>query len=877
MIGRTLSHYRILQKLGSGGMGDVYLAKDSQLDREVALKVLPPDLAESEERRSRFQREAKAVAALNHPHIVTVHSVEEVEGVHFITMELVRGKTLSEIIPRKGLSLVKFFEIAIPLADAVAAAHEKGILHRDLKPDNLMLSDEGRLKILDFGLAKLKPEAGVSGISELPTKSRTEEGRIVGTVAYMSPDQAEGKTLDSRSDIFSLGIVLYEMATGERPFQGETTASVLSSILKDTPKSVNEINPALPSLLGRILRRCLVKDPEHRYQTAKDLRNELQELKREVDSGEFQEGVPPRSSATVAKRILATVTVLAVAAGLYLLRRSPEKTSLPTTTFTQLTSLAGVESFPSLSPDGGGLVYVSAASGNQDIYLQRVGGQNAVNLTADSPTDDSQPAFSPDGTRIAFRSERDGGGIFVMGATGESVNRVSDTGGNPAWSPEWERVVFSTVPVSSAFRGQFVGALRVVHVDTGEVRSIDVNGDAVQPHWSPHGHRIAFWSRTLSERNYRDIGTVPADGGEVVPVTRDEHIDWNPVWSPDGKYLYFCSSRGGTMSLWRVAIEEETGTVRNPPELVTASQAARVGLLSFGSAGRRIAYQADISTENLQRIAFDAMSEAVVGEPIDITSGSRLSRFPNLSPDGQWIAFMLVFGGGQADIAVMRANGTGLRQLTDEPHFTNFKPRWSPDGSGLVFYSSRSGNSELWFIRPDGSGLRQLTDTPSPILHFAWSPDGKRIVYSSEGDSFISQPGVPWKGQSPEKLPRPLEGRFRANSWSPDGARLAGSIVFEEGKVQIAVFSLVSREYRMFPAEGVYPVWLGDNQRLLFLHQGKIFLLDEETGRFHEVLSLEPDRIADQIGVSRDDGTVYFSREKSEADIWMLALDEKPE
>jgi Tol biopolymer transport system component len=868
MIGRTLSHYKILQKLGSGGTGDVYLAEDSDLGRQIALKVLPPDLAESEERRSRFQREAKAVAALNHPHIVTVHSVEEAEGVHFITMELVRGKTLSEVIPRKGLSLAKFFEIAIPLADAVAAAHEKGILHRDLKPDNLMLSDEGRLKILDFGLAKLKPEAGVSGISEQPTNARTEEGRIVGTVAYMSPEQAEGKTLDSRSDIFSLGIVLYEMATGERPFQGETTASVLSSILKDTPKSVTEINPALPSLLGRIVRRCLVKDAEHRYQTAKDLRNELQELK--------QEGAGPRKTTGVPTWVfLGAGALLALAAAIYWLRPSKETTSPSvTTTFAQLTSLAGVESFPSLSPDGDSLVYVSEG----DIYLQRVGGQNPINLTEDSPVDDTQPAFSPDGTRIAFRSERDGGGIFVMGATGESAKRVLDAGFNPAWSPDGERIVFSTVSARSSSRVASVGELRIVRVDTGEVRSIDVNGDAVQPQWSPHGHRIAFWSHSLSERTYRDIWTVPAEGGEVTAVTRDEHIDWNPVWSPDGKYIYFCSSRGGTMSLWRVAIDEETGIVRVAPQPVTASPATHMGHISFAGDGRRIAYQANISTENLQRISFDAKSEAVVGEPVAITSGSRWATFPNLSPDDQWVAFMFFFGGGQADIAVMRTDGTGLRQLTDEPHFSNFKPRWSPDGSELVFYSSRSGNSELWTIRPDGSGLRQLTETPYRIAHFAWSPDGKRIVYYSvEGDSFIFQPDVPWKEQSPEKLPRSPEGDFRANSWSPDGERLAGSIEYEPGKVQIAVFSLVSREYRMFPVEGIYPVWLSDNQRLLFPRGGKIFLLDGKTGRFREVLSLEADTIDHQIGVSRDDSTIYFNRGHAEADIWMLTLDDEPQ
>jgi serine/threonine protein kinase len=876
MIGRTLSHYKILQKLGSGGMGDVYLAEDSDLGRQIALKVLPPDLAESEERRARFQREAKAVAALNHPHIVTVHSVEQADGVHFITMELVRGKTLSEVIPKKGLPLAKFFEIAIPLADAVATAHEKGILHRDLKPDNLMLSDEGRLKILDFGLAKLKPEAGVTGISGLATNARTEEGRIVGTVAYMSPEQAEGKTLDSRSDIFSLGIVLYEMAAGKRPFQGETNASVLSSILKDTPKSVTELNPALPSALGRILRRCLVKDAEHRYQTAKDLRNELEELKREVDSGELHEGVAPRSSATLSKWMLAMVALLALAAALYILRRSPE-TSHPMPTFTQLTSLAGVESFPSLSPDGNSTVYASAVSGNEDIYLQRVGGQKAINLTEDSPVDDTQPAFSPDGTRVAFRSARDGGGIFVMGATGESVKRVSDAGFNPAWSPDGERIVFSTVSVDSPNRGASVGELRIVRVDTGDVRAIEVNGDAVQPTWSPRGHRIAFWSYSLSERNYRDIWTVPSEGGEIVPVTEDGHIDWSPMWSPDGRYLYFCSSRGGAMSLWRVAVEEETGTVLGMPELVTASPGARVGLISAARDGRRIAYQADIGTQNLQMISFDPVLETIVGEPVAVTSGSRRAKYPSPSPDGQWVAFSFFAGGGQADIAVMRTDGTGLRQLTDEPRFGNFYARWSPDGGDLVFYSGRSGNFELWSIHSDGSGLRQLTETPNRITIFAWSPNGERIVYYSvEGDSFIFQPDVPWKEQSPEKLPRPPQGTFTAHSWSRDGDRLAGYVETESGAEQPAVFSLTSREYRVFPVKGCCAMWLSDNRRLLFWKEGKISLLDVETGRFHDVLSLGSDAIDVYFGLTSDERAIYFSRIRSEADIWMLTLDQKP-
>jgi len=295
MVGRTLAHYRILEKIGSGGMGDVYLAEDTKLDRRVALKVLPPEVASSGERRARFEREAKAVAALNHPNIVTVHSVEESDGVHFITMELVKGKSVAELLPKKGFSLDRFFEIAIPLADAVAAAHDRGIVHRDLKPSNLMWTDDHRVKVLDFGLAKIA--GGAAGIaSALPTEAKTGEGVVVGTVSYMSPEQAEGKTVDHRTDIFSLGIIFYELATGERPFRGDSTASVLSSILRDTPVPVAELKPELPSELSKIVRRCLVKDVEHRYQSAKDVRNELEELKRDLDSGSLVSPVPMRKS-----------------------------------------------------------------------------------------------------------------------------------------------------------------------------------------------------------------------------------------------------------------------------------------------------------------------------------------------------------------------------------------------------------------------------------------------------------------------------------------------------------------------------------------------------------------------------------------------------
>ncbi|MGB5880364.1 MAG: protein kinase, partial [Thermoanaerobaculia bacterium] len=282
MIGKTLSHFKILDKLGEGGMGAVYLAEDLELNRQVALKVLPAEMASDPERLSRFEREAKAVAALNHPNIVTIYSVEEADQVRFISMELVKGKSLEQMIGPRGLPVEQFFTIAAPLADALSAAHQSGITHRDLKPANIMVTDEGRVKVLDFGLAKLQTVDPGAADPDLPTQALTQEGMVMGTVPYMSPEQVQSKPADHRTDIFSLGIILYEMATGERPFQGESSADLISSILRDSPRPVTKIKVDLPNHLGRIVGRCLEKEPNRRYQTALELRGELEHLREEV-------------------------------------------------------------------------------------------------------------------------------------------------------------------------------------------------------------------------------------------------------------------------------------------------------------------------------------------------------------------------------------------------------------------------------------------------------------------------------------------------------------------------------------------------------------------------------------------------------------------
>ena len=338
--GQTLLHYRLVEKIGEGGMGVVWKAADTKLDRQIALKILPTELAADAERRHRFEREAKAIAALNHPNIVTIHSVEEADGVHFLTMELVRGTPLADAISKEALPLGRFFDLAVPIADALSEAHRSGITHRDLKPQNVMVTPEGRVKVLDFGLAKLR-EVGRTGAdgTQLPTVSVTQEGKILGTVAYMSPEQAEGKPVDHRSDIFSLGVLLYEMATGRRPFRGDTSMSILSSIIKEEPQSATAINQGLPRHLGRIIGRCLAKDPGLRYQSTQDLRNELDGLRQEIASGEHSgtmERVPSiaepgRSRTWFPWAILGAVIVVAVLVFWVLRSSGPTETGPPVT------------------------------------------------------------------------------------------------------------------------------------------------------------------------------------------------------------------------------------------------------------------------------------------------------------------------------------------------------------------------------------------------------------------------------------------------------------------------------------------------------------------------------------------------------------------
>ena len=867
MIGQTLSHFRVLEKIGAGGMGDVYLAHDTELDRKVALKILPAELAASDGRRKRFKREAKAVAALNHPNIVTVFSVEEADGVHFITMELVRGKTVRELLPTDGLPLEHFLDIAIPLADAVAAAHREGITHRDLKPDNVMVTDEGRVKVLDFGLAKESP--GLRNIdTDNSTQAKTQEGAVVGTPHYMSPEQAEGKTVDHRSDIFSLGTVFHEMTTGVLPFDGDTPLSVLSAIVKDSPPSISELKPVLPAELARIIERALEKDPERRYPTALELRDELEALRSGLASSS---GTRSGARSLVTQIAGAVALVAAVAAGALLWNAlyGVDRSSAPMVgVFSQVTSAAGSEGNPSLSPDGEFVVYTAGQlGGNTDIYRRRVEGETAFNLTEDSPGTDAHPAFSPDGTQIAFHSSRDGGGIFLMGATGESVTRLADFGYSPAWSPDGQHVVFATSYSLGPQSYRPPSELWTVHTESGETKLL-AEADAVEPSWSPHGDRIAYWS--ISDTTQRDIWTMPAEGGTPVPVTQDPAMEWGPAWSHDGKYLMFSSDRAGSMNLWRVRIDESSGELLAEPQPVTAPSTF-TGLLSVAQDGSRIAYLSAYTSANIESVAFEP-DDGQIGSHASITDGSNSFWSVDISPDGETLA--LTTAPPQPDLFLIRRDGTGRRRLTNDAS-QETDVVWWPDGDRIAFAADQGDVAGIWAVGVDGRGKELLLETSGLATSLAWSPDGSRMSFYAPGDgSYVFDPHA--AEPEPEALERPRDEDlvFQATSWCPDGTCVAGNLRTSSGRQRgIAVYTLETGEIEAVAEAGHHPLWLNDGRRLVYDDRGQLWLHDVETAERRSLLERPAAMFMQSLTIARDNRAIYFLPNVIESDIWVFTPD----
>jgi Tol biopolymer transport system component len=659
-------------------------------------------------------------------------------------MEYVDGGTLDDVIGRKGLRLGEAMKYAIQVADALTAAHAAGIIHRDLKPGNVMVTAKGHVKVLDFGLAKLM-EALPAGATDptLTFKPATEEGKIVGTIAYMSPEQAEGEKVDARSDIFSFGSLLYEMVTGRRAFQGESSASTMAAILKDNPKPAGQMVEGLPREVERLINRCLRKDVSQRFQHMDDVKIALEELKEESDSGALTAAAPaPGRRRLSAKLIPIFLFVLGLAAVIWFRlgrsnRVTPEAsmTTVPLVTYTSETRFdiawTGPPVIqPSFSPDGNEIAFAwhRGGEGRFDIYRKMIGPGEPLRLTTD-PAEDTHPAWSPDGRFVAFLRALESGkyAVYLVPALGGPERRLSEAASKRTldWSKDNKWLVISDgEPLS----------LHLVSVETGEKRQLTSpsRGDDLFASFSPDGRTLAF-VRSL-DLGVRDVYRVSltADlhpSGEPERLTYENRDIQSPVWTRDGKKIlysdgtWWCSGR----VVRRFDLSAPKGSTGYPTVQEPFGEDATD--LAVSSAGRRLVYTRSFEDTNIYRLELLEKSGRV-GPPQRFIASTRDDSGPDYSPDGKSIVFFSTRSGTQ-EIWVCNADGSSPRQLTSMGGPLTGDPSWSPDGQTIVFDSRKEGNSDLYLINSQGGPVRRLTADPGYEGLASWSRDGKCIYFNS--------------------------------------------------------------------------------------------------------------------------------------------------
>lgn len=884
LIGKTLGRYKVEGMLGAGGMGEVYLAYDSVLNRKFALKILPAEYVANNDRLQRFRREAQTISALNHPNIVTIYDVGSFEHVHFIATEYIEGKTVRTLI-EEGLKLNDTLSIISQTAEALSAAHQNSVIHRDIKPENIMVRPDGYVKILDFGLAKLiEDDHPTNGNGSL----KTQKGMVMGTLAYMSPEQATGDHVDHRTDIWSLGVVLYEMLTGKKPFKTDDKKAAYNAIISLEPQPISSFDNSLPSLLDSILEKFLEKDREMRYQSALDFRADLKRLKRELDSSPSLSGSerilplvqndksPNRKYYFIGAGVL-TVISLSFFFWLFYWREQNDAPDWSKARRTQLTEISKIEYFPSLSPDGKFFVYAGEADGDFDIYRQKsTAGAKPENLTENSSADDTEPAFSPDGNFVAFRSEREQKGIYIMGETGENTRRVCDFGYHPSWSPDSKEIVVSTQEIlSPSVKNYSPSQLWIVNVESGAKRLL-IEMNAVQPSWSPNGKQIAFWFARPGN-NKRDVAVIPATGGEPVIIGENNStstINFNPVWSPDGNFLYFVSNKDENISFWRVKIDQTTGKSLSEPEIVL-SPSKRSHHLTFSADGTKMAYVEGEVKANIQIVGFDAKTGKTVGEPSWVTSGDRRLSRPEISPDGNFFVSRVLRRGQEDIVKISRQTGEVV-DLTNDKAVDRYA-RWSPDGQKISFTSDRTGKHEIWIVDADGSNFKQITSNSEQDINMPnWSPDGKQMTFMRGGKNFLLDLQKEWNDQKPVEFPpTPNNASFLIWHWSPDGNCLIGTLMSENPEDQgLAYYSFKTQTYKKVSDKAEIPLWLSDSRRISYASKHKAFILDVQTLKEKEIPLPQPEEVSN-FGVSHANDLLYYLVESNESDIWLLDISQK--
>ena len=873
--GAKLGPYEILSPLGAGGMGEVYRARDPRLDRVVAIKVLPAKWMADEERRRRFVQEARAASALNHPNIVTIHEIESADGCDFIVMECVAGKSLDRLIPRQGMPLGEVLQIAIPIADALARAHARGIVHRDLKPGNVMVGSEGVVKLLDFGLAKLvtPQEAGLD--DDTATQERglpplSHPGTVAGTVGYMSPEQASGRAVDARTDVFSFGAVLYEMATGRRAFAGDSSADTLAAIMRDQPKAPSEVAPGLSRDLDRLILRCLRKEADRRFQHMLDVKLELEQIKEDSDSS--QVAAAPVAARHRRRGLVIAAAVAVAVTGTTLLLLRPRRSPLPPPHVVPLTTTRGQEWRPTFSPDGDQVAFSWAGekSDSLDIYVKMIGSSEVHRLTSD-PAGHLDPSWSPDGRQIAFvHASDEGPSIHLVSPLGGGSDRKLISFPVPifaqlSWSPDGR---WLAVPHYPAREGQEEGGgIYLIPLGAGEPRPITrapPSGDDKAPAFSPDGRRLAYAScASASGLGSCDVHVV-ALGPDFLPtgpprrITR-QGLNINVIaWARDGASIVFDGNTGGMEvgDLWRVGVDGD-----GPPERIELA-GHRAFSPAIAPVRDRLAFVSRKMDRAIYRFETGRTSQVFLAS--SFTEGSAM-----FSPDGRRIVFESLRSGETSEIWLAAADGSNPKQLTQGPGRWQGAPYWSPDGRRIAFDSQgEDGHWDIWTTDVEGGTPHRLTPDPGNENVPTWSLDGQWVYFSSERSGAREIWRIPATGGPEERVTHGGAGSgavesgdgktllFMHGDWSPLLALpLAG------GPERTLVKCTVSSRCLAVGADGIYYFSCEEEPAL--------HLFDPTSGRDRILGKLEKDANI-FLTVSPDGKTILYTRMVSEETDLML-------